>query len=74
MIELQDFDYDNVKVEIELAGSRKTLDLSNIMKLRAYYDITSELVVGPDGHPVFSSIDGIAQDLMGSLLSTIGPR
>ena len=74
MIELRDFDYDKVKVEVELAGSRKTIDLSDIMRLRANYDITSEIEVGSNGHPVFSSIDGIAQDLMGSLLATLAPR
>ena len=34
MIELHDFDYETVKVELEVGGSRKTVDLSNIMKLR----------------------------------------
>ena len=71
MIELHDFGYETVKVELEVAGSRKTVDLSNVMKLRAYYDITSELEVGTNGHPVFTSIDGIARDLMGRLLDTL---
>ena len=31
MVELQNFKYDNVKVELDVAGSRRTLDLSNIM-------------------------------------------
>ena len=72
MIELHDFDYETVKVELEVAGSRRTVDLSNLMKLRAYYDITSELEVGTNGHPVFVSIDGIARDLMGRTLDTLG--
>ena len=74
MIELHDFKYDTVKVELDLAGSRRTVDLSDIMKLRAYYDITLELEVGANGHPVFASIDGIARDLMSKVLHSIGTR
>ena len=72
LIELHEFDYDTVKVEMEFAGSRKTVDLSNVMKLRAYVDITSELEVGLDGHPVLASVDRIATDLMNSVLVTLG--
>ena len=72
MLELHEFDYDTVKIELELAGRRRIVDLSNIMKLRAYYDLPSELEVGANGHPVFTSIDSIAQDLIGGLLDTLG--
>lgn len=72
MVELHDFEYDTVKVEIEMEGSRRTIDLSDVMKLRAYYEVTSELQIGPNGHPVFNSIDGVARDLMGGLLDSLG--
>ena len=71
MIELSSFDYDNVKVEIDLGGSRRTLDLSNVMKLRAHYDISSEVKVGADGHPEFGSVDGIARKLLSSLEASL---
>ena len=72
MVELPDYDYDNVKVEIDVRGSKKTLDLSDVMKMRAYVDITSDVRIGDDGHPEFASIDTIAQGLMNSLLAQIG--
>ena len=72
MIELVDYEYDNVKVELDVRGSKKTLDLSDIMKMRAYVDITSDVRIGDDGHPDFNSVDAIAQDLMGSLLAELG--
>ena len=72
LIELQDFDYENVKVELDVAGSRRTLDLSDVMKLRAHYDITGDLDIGPDGHPVFASIDEIAKEMMDGLLDNLG--
>ena len=72
MTELQGYDYDTVKVELELGGSRRTLDLSNINKLRAHYDISDDVDVGANGHPIFASIDKAAHDLMDTLMSTIG--
>ena len=72
MIELQHYDYDTIKVELDVGGSRKTIDLSDTMKLRAYYDISSEVEIGSDGHPVFASIDSIALDLMDRLLDALG--
>ena len=77
MVELQDivpgmdFEYDTVKVELELGGSRRTIYLSNIMKLRAYYDISEDVQVNRDGHPVFSSIEAIALDLMDDLRESL---
>ena len=72
MIELTNFDYDNVKVELDVGGSRRTVDLSNTFKLRAHYDITSELEIGPNGHPKFASIDSIATELLQDLRKTLG--
>ncbi len=72
MVELDDHDYDNIKVEIDVRGSKRTLDLSDEMKIRAYVDITSEVKVNDDGHPDFASIDAIAQELLISLLAEIG--
>lgn len=72
LIELEDFDYDNVKVELEVAGSHRTLDLSDVMRLKAHYDITGDLEIGQDGHPVFASIDQIARGLMNGLLDNLG--
>lgn len=72
IIELHDFDYNNVKVEIELQGHRKTIDLSNVQKLRSYYDVTSLIQIGTNGHPIFSSIDEAAIKLLNDLSSAIG--
>ena len=71
VIELKDFEYDNVKVEIELNGKSKTFDLSDILKIRASNDITEDVALGADGHPVFESIDGIAVDYLRDVLQTL---
>lgn len=72
MLEIRGFEYDTVKVEIEMDGNRRTIDLSNLMKLRAHYDITREVQIGTNGHPVFSSIDGVAKQLVDDLLNSMG--
>ena len=72
MIEFPGYEYDNVKVEIDVGGSRKTLDLSNVMKMRAYVDVTPDVQVGDDGHPEFRSMEKVAQELMDSLLADLG--
>ena len=72
MIEVSDFDYNNVKVELEVRGSRKTLDLSDVMKMSAYVDVTQDVEMGNDGHPIYSSMDGVARELMNTLLDRIG--
>ena len=72
MVELRAHEYDNVKVELDVRGSKKTLDLSDLLKIRAYVDITSDIRIDDDGHPEFNSIDAVARDLMGSLLAELG--
>ncbi len=72
MVELPGYDYENVKVELQVKGRRKTLDLSNVMKMRAYVDVTDEVQLGVDGHPEFDSIDHAARDLMADLLAQLG--
>ena len=72
MIELHDFDYDTVKVEVDIAGSKKTIDLSDYGKLRVYYDVTSDVHMASNGHPIFASIDEIAQNYMNDLARATG--
>ena len=72
MVELRAHEYDNVKVELDVRGSKKTLDLSDLSKIRAYVDITSDIRLCDNGHPEFNSIDAVARDLMGSLLAELG--
>jgi hypothetical protein len=59
--DFRDFDYDTVKVDIEENDSIKTFDLSDLYKAKAYYDISSEVTLDNDGHPIFSSIKAIAK-------------
>ena len=66
LIEIREFEYDNVKIEIDINGNRRTIDLSDISKLRAYIDV-SDVRLGDDGHPLFESINQVAQKLLQDL-------
>ena len=71
MMELGGFNYDNIKVRVELNKRYRTFDLSNFMKQRVNYDITDEVDLGQDGHPEFDSIDSIALEYLEDLRSTL---
>lgn len=67
LIEFTDFEYDNVKIEIKINGKNRTIDLSNLEKLRPIMDITDEVLRENSEHPKFDSINQIAIDLFRDL-------
>ncbi len=72
IIEIRDFEYNKIKVEIELNGSRKVLDFSNFDNLNSSFDITDEIEIGKNGHPILKSIDNIAKIYLEQFLEDIG--
>ncbi|MGM3305775.1 hypothetical protein ACSQ6I_07240 [Anabaena sp. WFMT] len=66
LIELSGFDYENVKIKVQVGKNYKTIDLSHTDKLRYYEDI-SKIKVDPSGHPEFDSINFEAQILLEEL-------
>ena len=78
LVELPEFrrepevEYIAAKAEIVVEGTRRTIDLINPMKMRGYYDITTQVSLDPDGHPIFESIDEVAIALRAKLLSQLG--
>ena len=73
LIELKEynFEYDNIKLELEVNKRTRTIDLSDLYKIRAYYDITDGVRM-ENGHPVFESIDKNARDLLKDLSDAMG--
>lgn len=72
MTEAIGYKCDNVKVEVELGGRKKTINLNRLESLKADIDITETIQTSNDGHPEFSSIDAIAIDLLESILADLG--
>lgn len=71
-IELENFEYDSVKVEIKLMNKTRTINLGEPDSLRSYIDVTDDIDFGANGHPVFESIDEVAKELLRDL--TVGLR
>ena len=69
LFEIQDygFDYDTIKVEVEMGGSRRIVNLGNWEKVRNYVDISTQVKLGNDGYPMLESIEFIALELNQSL-------
>ena len=66
-IELENFEYDSVKVELKLRSKTRTINLGNPDSLRSYIDINDDIEIGYNGHPTFESIDREAKDLLEDL-------
>lgn len=59
--EVQDFQYDNIKIEVKMGRTTKTLNIGDLENLTGYYDITDEVVIN-NGHPEYNSILGISKE------------
>lgn len=70
--ELTEFpEYDNVKVEVVINGRPRIIDLLNIGRFRTNYDISQEIEIGRDGHPVFDSIESFSKEFIRDLAQGI---
>ncbi|HRG69311.1 MAG TPA: hypothetical protein PLS73_10710 [Saprospiraceae bacterium] len=56
----------SIKANVE--NNTRTIDLSDTLQIRPYYDINSEVKKEISGHPKFDSIDNIAKQLIGNLI------
>ena len=71
-MELRNFNYTNVKIQIEINGKRRTIDLEDPYNLKSYYDVTDKIQIGEDGHPNYDSINREAQELSKFILDGLG--
>lgn len=60
------------KMRVTLGGNTRTVDLGDTGQIRPYYDIDDEVDKDVSGHPVFSSIDQIARNLINDLNEELG--
>lgn len=72
VIELRGVEYDQVKVEVDVGGKQRTVDLTDFGRLRAEYDVSDEVEMADNGHPDFDSLHDIAADLLQDLHDQLG--
>lgn len=56
-------DYDTIKIDLEINGNTKVLNLENPFATAPLYDITND-VKTENGHPLYTSINPIAQEYL----------
>ncbi len=71
LVEIHDFDYDNVKVELVVNKKHRTINLGSLQRIRSNYDVTNLVKINQNGHPSFESIDSVGRDLLGDLSETV---
>lgn len=75
LVEIRDFnfDYDTVKVEVEVNGSMRTFDLGYLQKARTYYDISDQVSMDSDEQPIFQSIDQVSRKYLKEIIQEMYP-
>ena len=71
IIELDEFEYDDLKLEFKLGNNNKTFNLRDLDSLAVNEDITAE-VTQVGGHPIFSSLTPIMQRIAREYLVDMG--
>jgi hypothetical protein len=71
MIEIGGFHYDTIKIDVDINGSQRTIDIGRPNMFRANYDITNRVKRGSDGHPFYADILSIATEWLDELRAGI---
>lgn len=71
-----EFPYDHVKMQVNINGRARTMDLGDPNKLRPSFDVTDKVEpLSANGHPKFATISEVAQGIMSDINSVLyGPR
>lgn len=71
IVEIAGIDYDDIKVELDIGGKKRTISLNNIAKLTGDIDISNEVEFEINGHPKYSSIMNISREILGEYMKII---
>lgn len=74
LMEIKNFDYNRLKVEVRFGNDTRTIDLDNFNSFRAYYDVSGDVRTGKNGHPTFESIDEAGRKLLKQLNALLYPH
>ena len=71
IITIPSFNHDNIKLEVEIDGRTRTVDLGNTAKLSSNIEL-SNIVPGPNGHPKIDDWLRETDDLAGGIAKSWG--
>ena len=70
-IEISGVEYDDVKLEVDVDGNKKTVDLADLRRFNMSMDVTEDITSGNDGHPTFESMRQAADNLIPMITQAI---
>lgn len=68
IIEMDDFDFQDLKVELEIGGAKRTMNIARADNLNTSFDISEDIETDNDGHPVLESIREYCTNLAKNLV------
>lgn len=71
VVELDDFEYDEIKFEFSLEGDNKTFNLKDVGRIAVNENITKKVILA-GGHPVFESLVPVMKDIARMYLVGMG--
>lgn len=72
VIQIQGVEFDQVKLEVDVAGRTRTVDIGDFGRVRGQVDITDEIELDASGHPTFDSIDSVARGFLDDMHRQLG--
>ena len=62
LVEIKNFEYDNVKIKVQVGKNKRTINLAKKDKLRYNEELDKQLTIDEKtGHPTFESIDSVGR-------------
>jgi hypothetical protein len=72
---IPDFDYQTVKVEIDVGGGRKRLvDFGSLKSAKATFDVGDDIELGLDGYPTFKSLKKASAGVVKEIAIGVGVK
>lgn len=68
IIEIPNFEYDTLKIDVLISGHKRRIDLGKLFRLSGNIDITDDVEIDNSGHPEKESFKTLAAELANSIL------
>lgn len=71
-VEIPGFEPQEIKVDFDINGKKRSINLANIGSFRPDYDITDVIEIAPNGHPTFDSLDRATESIIRDTIVGMG--
>lgn len=67
----KEFNESQVLAKVKVGKSTRTVDVTDLSRMRSYFDLTDTVKIAVDGHPDYQSIKGLSEDLVNDVYSSM---